>query len=360
MLFSIRLFLAQNLFHPLEGLTWELRRQVFRDEGKRFSPRYWPKLILITLQSAWQTYFSRQVERKFGSAIASVPIQPPIFILGHYRSGTTHLHELMSLDPRFASPTRFQAYHPGSFLATERWCAPINDLFMLPRRVQEDEIALMNLCCRSPYLDWCFPAASIDYSKFLTFRRASDEEVALWKRTLRWYLGALSVRFGKPILLKSPPHTARIRLILDVFPDAKFVHIRRNPFDVFASTVKLLKDIEPVFQLQVRRGPIDEESVLRTYEKMYDAYFDDLANIPQGQFTEIAYEDLEVAPVEQLKKIYRDLDLGDFGEVESVVNNYLESIQGYEKNRHAGIDPSTRSRIAERWRKTFSAWGYPT
>ncbi len=360
MLFYIRLILAQALFHPLEGLTWDLRRQLFREEGKRFPPRYWLKLVLITLQSAWESYFSRRVDRKFGPAIASAAIQPPVFILGHYRSGTTYLHELMSLDPRFASPTRFQAYHPGSFLATERWYAPINDLFMLPRRVQEDEIALMNLCCRSPYLDWCFPDSGVGYSKFLTFRQASRDETDLWKRTLRWYLGALSVRYGKPILLKSPPHTARIGLILEVFPDAKFVHIRRNPFDVFASTVKLLEDLDPVFRLQVRRGPVDEEVVLRTYEEMYDAYFEDLSGVPEGQFTEIAYEDLEVTPVEQLEKIYRDLNLGDFGEVKPAVERYLQSIQGYQKNRHAKLDPATRERIAKRWSRTFKNWGYPT
>ena len=360
MLFHIRLFLARYLFHPLEGLTWDLRRQLFRVEGSRFSARFWPKLILITLQSAWQTYFSRHVDRKFGPAIASVDIQTPIFILGHYRSGTTYLHELMSVDPRFASPTRFQAYHPRSFLATERWCAPINDLFMLPRRVQEDEIALMNLCGCSPYLDWCFPESLVGYSRFLTFRQASSEEVALWKRTIQWYLGALTVRYRKPILLKSPPHTARIRLILAVFPDAKFIHIRRNPFDVYVSTVKLLEDLDPVFRLQVRRGPVAEEFVLKTYEEMYEAYFDDLASIPEGQLAEIAYEDLEVAPVEQIKRIYGELNLGDLGEVESSLKVFLESIEDYRKNHHAKLDPPTKERIAERWAKTFAAWGYPT
>ncbi len=72
----------------------------------------------------------------------------------------------MSLDPRFASPTRFQAYHPAVSWSPSGGSPRINDLFMLPRRVQEDEIALMNLTGMSPYLDWCFPESAVDYSRF--------------------------------------------------------------------------------------------------------------------------------------------------------------------------------------------------
>ena len=358
MLFLIRLLLARTLFHPLEGLTWELRRQIFRAEGFRFSLRYLPKIALLTLQSAWQSYFSRRVEQRFGPEIAAATVRSPIFILGHYRSGTTHLHELMTLDTRYASPSRFQAYHSQSFLATERWFGPLNDLFMLPRRVQEDEIGLMNLSGLSPYMDWCFPESSLGYSRYLTFQGASPHEVAAWKKSLSWYLKALTIRHDKPILLKSPPHTARIRLILEVFPDAKFVHIRRNPFDVFASTVKLLKDLDPVFRLRVRRKPIDEGYVLDTYQAMYDSFLDDLPLIPDGNFSEIAFEDLEVAPVEQLKKIYRDLGLGAFEQVAPALETYMKSIDGYQKNRHARIDPATKARIVERWSRVFSAWNY--
>ena len=293
-----------------------------------------------------------------GPRIDAQQVEAPVFILGHYRSGTTHLHELMALDPNFASPTRFQAYQPASFLATERWFARLNDLFMLPRRVQEDEIALMNLSGMSPYLDWCFPDSPADYSRFLTFRRASAGELATWQRALRWYLKALTLRFERPLLLKSPPHTGRIRAILDVFPDARFVHIRRNPFDVYISTVRLLKGLDPFFRLRVSEHPGDPEYVLRTYEEMYRAFFEDLPAIPPGQFTEIAYEDLETDPIGQLEKVYGDLALGDFAAVRPAIEAYLARIATYRKNRHPQIDPATRQRIAERWAEAFARWGY--
>ena len=307
MLFLLRLLLARLLFHPLEGLTWSRLQQTLNAENNRVSLRYAPKLALLGLESAWQSHFARQVETKYRARIDAAVITAPVFILGHYRSGTTFLHELMALDPRFASPTRFQAYQAASFLVTEPWFARFNDLFMLPRRVQEDEIALMNLSAKSPYLAWCFPDSSVDYSQYLTFRRASPADVATWKTALRWYLGALTVRYDKPILLKSPPHTARIRTILEVFPDARFVHIRRNPVDVYVSTIKLLKDLDPVFRLRVRHQTDQSATVLETYREMYAAFFEDQALIPPGQFTEIAYEDLEQdsnRPAD--RSVYRD------------------------------------------------------
>ena len=47
----------------------------------------------------------RLVERlRFGRALRRISIDhPPVFIIGHWRSGTTHLHNLMSQDPSFGS-----------------------------------------------------------------------------------------------------------------------------------------------------------------------------------------------------------------------------------------------------------------
>ena len=51
----------------------------------------------------------------------------PLFILGHYRSGTTHLHNLLALEPQFSAPNFFQALNPHTFLSTEPWVAPFAD-----------------------------------------------------------------------------------------------------------------------------------------------------------------------------------------------------------------------------------------
>ena len=103
----------------------------------------------------------------------------PVFILGHYRSGTTYLHELLATDPRYASPNRYQAFNPRTFLTTEQVRGRFVELFMIPRRVQEDEIAFLVMTGLSPYLDWVFPRSPTGYDTYLTFRDADPAERAL-------------------------------------------------------------------------------------------------------------------------------------------------------------------------------------
>src|SRR5690606_26880326 len=87
---------------------------------------------------------------------------PPIFIIGHWRSGTTLLHELLVLDERLSSPSTFQCFAPHHFLLTEwffrgfcRWLLPgqrpMDNMAAGWDRPQEDEFALVNLGLPSPY-----------------------------------------------------------------------------------------------------------------------------------------------------------------------------------------------------------------
>ena len=359
MIFLFRLLLARHLVHPFEGVTFDDWRRLLRREGYRVDPECWPRAFWITAQALWNSYAARAVDRRSGAQVEAARVAAPVFILGHYRSGTTHLHELLHTDPRYASPNRFQTFNPKTFLGTERWLAPLVEPFMLPRRVQEDEIAYVVLTQLSPYMDWIFPRSRDGYDRYLTFRDAAPSEVAEWSAALEWFLKALTVKYERPLILKSPPHTARVRLILSLFPDARFVHIRRDPYAVFVSTVGLLKALRPVFGLQRSPRSIDEDAVLRIYRTMYDAYFDDVGLIPPGQLVEIAYEDLEHDRLGQLRMIYDRLGLGDFDEVRPAMETYIASIADYRKNRHRPLPEPTRAKIAEACARSFEAWGYP-
>ena len=359
MIYVLRLLLAQNLVHMFEGITFGDWLRLLKKERFRVDPECWPRAAWITAMSLGNSVAAKAVERKFGAAIAATRVEAPVFVLGHFRSGTTYLHELLSLDDRFASPGRFEAFNPGTFLGTEGWLRPILEPFMLPRRVQEDEVAYMVLTRLSPYMDWCFPRSRAGYGHTLTFRDADPGEVAEWSAAIARFLKGVTLRMGKPLILKSPSHTARAGLLLKIFPDARFIHIRRDPYAVFASTMTMLRHARPVFRLQRGRGEIDAEGVLRAYTEMYDAYFADRETIPPGQLIEIAFEDLERDPVGQLRAIYEGLSLGDFEGLRPALEAYLASIAGYRKNRHRPLDDATRRRVAEAWSRSFEVWGYP-
>ena len=306
-----------------------------------------------------------------GSGGGSRPprVQTPLFILGHYRSGTTHLHNLLALDPQFAAPTFFQVLNPHTFLSTERWAAPVADRLVVRRRYQdemalgagvpsEDEFAVCAMTGLSPYMGWCFPGDGADYDRYLTFRDVQEDEVARWGRALTTFLKKLTLRYARPLVLKSPPHTARIRLLLGLFPDARFVHIHRDPYVVFRSTRHMIRAAQPLYHL--RDGPLQDgdDRIISVYTEMYDAYFEERGLIPEGRLCEVGYEDLERDPVGVVGSIYEALGLPGFEDLRPRLEGYLGSIAGYRKNRHDELPEPLRRRIAHEWGRSFDEWGY--
>ena len=222
----------------------------------------------------------------------------------------------------------------------------------------EDEFALCAMTGLSPYLGWCFPGDGDRYDRYLTFRDVCEDEVARWRQALTTLLKKLTLRHGRPLVLKSPPHTARIRLLLGLFPDARFVHIRRDPYVVFRSTGHLIRVVQPLYHL--RDGPIQDSDgrILSVYTAMYDAYFDERGLIPGGRLCEVSYEALVRDPSAVIGSIYDSLGLSGFGELRPRLETYLGSIAGYRGNRHDELPEPLRRRIADEWGRSFDEWGY--
>jgi hypothetical protein len=222
----------------------------------------------------------------------------------------------------------------------------------------EDEFAICAMTGLSPYMGWCFPEDGACYERFLTFKDALASEIDAWKHALTTFLKKLTVRLGRPLVLKSPPHTARIRLLLELFPDARFVHIHRDPYVVFRSTRHMIRTAQPLSHLG--DGPLQDgdDEIISVYTEMYDAYFEQRALIPEGQLYDISYEVLERQPVSVIGSIYESIGLSGFEDVRPRLEGYLASIAGYRKNRHGDLPEDLRRRIAYEWGRSFNEWGY--
>jgi hypothetical protein len=362
-------FIARHVFHPLQGMAlgdwWALlRRHRFAIDLPHL-----PRALVQTSLSASNSVSARIELMRFGRRIEVAQVQAPLFILGHYRSGTTHLHNLLALDPQFAAPTFFQVLNPHTFLSTERWVAPVANSLIARRRYQdemalgtgmpsEDEFASCTMTGLSPYMSWCFPGDGACYDRYLTFRDAHESEVGRWKLALTMFLKKLTVRNGRPLVLKSPPHTARIRLLLGLFPDARFVHIHRSPYVVFRSMRHLIRVMQPFYHL--REGPAQDgdDRIISVYTEMYDAYFQERGLIPEGRLLDLAFDDLERDPIGVIGSIYQSLGLSGFEEIRPPLEGYLGTIAGYRKNRHDELAEPLRCRIARDWGRSFEEWGY--
>jgi len=362
-------FIARHVFHPLEGMTLGDWFSLLRRHRFAIDPPHWPRALVQTAVTLSNSANARIEGGRFGRRIEAAQVQPPLFILGHYRSGTTHLHNLLALDPQFAAPTFFQVLNPHTFLTTERWAAPVADMLVVRRRYQdevalgagvpgEDEIALGTLTGLSPYMGWYFPSGLSDYDRCLTFRGVPDEGVARWGHALGTFLKKLTLRYGRPLVLKSPPHTARIRLLLGLFPDARFVHIHRQPYEVFRSTRHMIRSVQPVFRLQESPLPDGDDRIFCVYTEMYDAYFEQRDLIPEGRICDVGFEDLEREPLEVVGSIYESLGLEGFDDLRPRLEGYLGSIAGYRKNRPDELPEPLRRRIAHEWGRSYDEWGY--
>jgi hypothetical protein len=333
-------------------------------------PRYWPRALFSTLVSLISTPLRRAEDLTYGRRFRQQGVDSPLFIIGHWRSGTTHLHNLFAVDSRFAFANFSQIIIPHTFLMAEKAMAAGMAL-LLPRDRMvdsmamhagvpwEEEFALCVATSLSPYMTWAFPDRASHYDRYLTFKNVPAREIDCWKAAFVKLLKKLTLKHNRPLILKSPPNTARIRLILETFPDARFVHIHRDPYVVYQSTLHLNRKMWENNALQRPDLASIHSRVVRQYSEMFDAFFEEKSLIPRGQFCEVRYSELETNPVGLVRKIYHELSLPDFSVVQPALSDYVRSLNGYEKNRHIELPDAIRAEIGQKWRRSFDEWGYP-
>jgi hypothetical protein len=116
---QLREFLFRWLFCFLGGISFGDWLRLLRKTEFAVDPLYWPRAALLTLGSLSNSISRWREQRRYGTAITAQKVLPPLFILGHWRTGTTHLHNLLAVDRRFAFPNNYQVCYPHTFLTTE-------------------------------------------------------------------------------------------------------------------------------------------------------------------------------------------------------------------------------------------------
>ena len=351
------------------GATWGTYWRLLCDNRFRVNIRYWPRAVGAALCCMVNSLFCCWERKKFSSKLADVEVEPPVFVLGFLRSGTTHLHNLFAIDTRFAFPNTFEVFFPHTFLTTERlgsrfWGAglmkvrPMDNMAIDISTPCEDEMAIGMMTMCSPTAGLVFPRRRAYYDRFLTFRGMHEKEKERWCAALDLFLRKLTYLYRRPLVLKSPTHMGKIATLLDMFPNARFVHIHRDPYTVFQSNRHLIERTLPYYQLQRERREDLDELILRRYSTIHDAFFEEQPGIPEGRFSEVAFNDLEADPVGQMRRIYEELGLPDFAVVEKRLSQYVQSLSGYTKNRFPALDEPLRARIVREWKRSFDRWGY--
>jgi hypothetical protein len=362
---------ADRFWHPRfwDGMTMSAWYKQAAKGRFRIAPTGIGMFGIISSLSVLNSGFAAMQSLCYGRKIREVEIKhPPIFIIGHWRSGTTLLHEYMIQDKQFAFADTYSCFAPRHFLLSRRFMEPWVS-FLMPKkrpmdnmaagldRPQEDEFALCAMGMPSPYVNIIYPNNPPIDPEFLTLKDVSPEQRQAWLDGLEYFLRSLTVAENKCVVFKSPPHTARIAAILERFPDARFVHIHRNPYTLYASTFNLWMQLAVVHGLQRPSGKQYETRIFEMFEEMYAAFAEDIKLLKPEQFTEVAFKELTAETVVTLEKIYTPLQLTGFEQAKPSMEKFAASQKSYQKNKFQ-TDPAIEAQITERWGWYIDRYGY--
>lgn len=308
---------------------------------------------------------------RYGKRIRHQPIEPaPIFVVGHWRSGTTLLHELLSLDDRFGYPTTLECFLPHHFLVSEPLFRPLLKVLLPSRRPmdnmptgvdlpQEDEFALAAMGAPSPYQQIAFPNMPARYTNLLNMEDLDPQIEAAFADNLTRFLQTLMLKKNKRLILKSPTHTGRIAWLANRYPGSKFVHIARNPVEVFLSTKRLWRRLHEVqgFQLPRYSDADLSEMVHRDYQAMYQGYMKGRREMAPDQWIEVQFEQLIADAPEVIRQIYQRLNLGDSSQLEVAVTENMSQRKNYQAADYQ-YPQETVADVMRRWGQYALTFGY--
>jgi hypothetical protein len=360
-------FYSPRFWHGMRPLAWF---SLLKSGRFRIHPSRVPLAIGVSFATLFNVLLGQLQRLLFRRKLAkSELLGPPVFIVGHWRSGTTLLHELMVLDERLSSPSTFQCFAPHHFLVSEwffrrfaGWLLPgkrpMDDMAAGWDRPQEDEFALLSLGLPSPYRRIAFPNGPPVDLDYLDFQGVSEDDIQHWLDSLRSFLLTVSTSTGRPLIIKSPTHTGRIAWLAREFPEAKFIHITRDPRDLFPSTCRLWQSLDEVQALQKPNHEQIEAYVVDCFQRMYTAFAQQRDQVDPGRLIDVRYEDLIADPVGTLRRIYETLRLSDFDSVQPAIEAWAESEhQVYKPNKHQ-LSQDQEGMIRSAWQDYFERYGY--
>jgi len=340
---SIQLFLP-----PVVGFSFiHLMRLIFKyGVSLKYFFRILAIIVICIIGIPFRTYEYWRYKKK----VKKFPMtDTPIFIIGHWRSGTTHLHNIICQDPKMGYVTTFQSVFPENVLpGFGRWLFKSFMKLLIPTSrkgdnvklgveyPQEEEFVLGRNHHNSFYDMWYFPRKTMYFfDGYLHGEGATPKSKANFRHDYYRMIKKAAINLNRSwFISKNPPNTARIPALLEIFPNAKFIHICRNPVMVLLSTRHFFSKIMPPLQMQTISDEDRNALVYELYKKTMDSYFKDSALIPKGNLVEVRFEDFDKDQVGTIKRVYEELGIPGFEESRRVFEEYTESKKDYQKNTY--------------------------
>lgn len=296
---------------------------------------------------------------------------PPLFIIGHFRSGTTYLHTLMSKDRKYSTPTIYHALFINYCLIGGKWLKRLLSPLMPKQRIQdrvvvtldepdEEEIALFGYSPYNGLTDYFFPKNTQYHNKYILLQTENDQSKNRWRKYYNEVLRIISYSVGNNrLLLKNPFNTTRTLELSQLFPGAKFVFIIRNPYEIYVSTQHWYKTLILPLSLQILSETELEDRIVGRFKAMMKKYLKERDKLPRGSVVEITFEALQKDSISVVSAIYEELELPGLDTALPIMEAYLSSVKNYNQNRYDPLPDRIVKRINKEWDFVFDEWAYP-
>lgn len=250
--------------------------------------------------------------------ILEAPLEPPVFIAGLQRTGTTMIHRILGWDRAFRVLASWEAINPapprrgaGADVEARLRMAKVAELSL--RYMAPDFFAVHPVEAEEPeedclLLDYTMMSTAPEGTQrvwsFSSWLERQDHEpayrfLARMLRYLAWQRPGGRSRW----LLKTPHHLEHFEEILKVFPGAKIIWPHRHPITAIASFSSMMCHAYGVFS-----DDVDPHEVGRHWLRK-DAYMIErglAARRAHGDdaFLDVHYTDLMADPEGQLRRVY--------------------------------------------------------
>ncbi len=355
---------ADRLAHPLCGVTFGGLQELLGGAA-RVPPSAWPWLGYYGLLALLRAPFTVAETTWLRARRPATPA--PLVIVGHWRSGTTHLHNVLAQAPRFAHLSPVAVGLPAERLLIGRPLEPllhrlapadrgIDAVAVARSSPQEDEIPLASLGAPSYYHAYYLPAALAERLHGLLF--PDDRGLRRWQhRVLDLHRRLASEQPGRRPLIKNPVYTGRLDALRAIWPDVQVVHCVRHPAEVYASTLKFHRAMLQRLSLHAPEVIDLPTVVLDTYVELLERFEAAARRFPQRALVEVRFEELQARPLDVLARIYDAFELTGFGDDRPRFERYLASVASYRPDRYR-LDARTRRRLKDRLGPQIRRLGY--
>ena len=276
------------------------------------------------------------LDRIFFPGFARVEVRAPVFIIGHARSGTTLLHELLAADDQFnwfmayelflpsllqkklvralgrfdrdrlggRYESRLRAWQDRVFAAGRQMhpmdlMGPEEDEFLLALTLYSGTAGVVfpNLDDLQPYSRFDEMLDAPTRHRVMAFYRACVQRQLVLNGTLKTHLS------------KNPMFSSKVESLIELFPDARFAVLVRNPFETIPSIQKMMvrnykASGSDRAQIEAALAIVGENSIAH-----YVYPFEVFAKHPETRWTAIPYELLTTNPAAAMRKTYEDLGI---------------------------------------------------